>query len=181
MKKKFIYFIFACLLFSLSACGKGTENNYISISEEASGATEEAEMQTEEDAALNTESKEEDMSHIEILVGDKVFTATVYNNETARAFTKQLPMTIQMNELNGNEKYYYLGNQLPVNEEKPATGIHTGDIMLYDTNCLVLFYDSFPTSYRYTPIGVVDSPDELAEALGNDSVQVTIQSSEKNE
>ena len=52
--------------------------------------------------------------------------------------------------------------------------INTGDIMLYGSDCLVLFCESFNTSYRYTPLGSIDNPQGLAEALGNDNVIVNI-------
>lgn len=62
-----------------------------------------------------------------------------------------------MSELNGNEKYYYFEETLPSNATQIGT-IQTGDIMLYGSDCLVLFYDTFSTSYRYTRIGKIDSP-----------------------
>ena len=45
--------------------------------------------------------------------------------------------------------------------------------MLYGDNCLVLFYESFSTSYSYTPIGYVENPDGLAVVLGSGDVQIT--------
>ena len=45
---------------------------------------------------------------VEIGIGDKIFSATLADNETARAFMALLPATMTMNELNGNEKYKYL-------------------------------------------------------------------------
>lgn len=39
---------------------------------------------------------------------------------------KRLPMTLNMEELNGNEKYYYLGEGLPKNSES-IDRIRTGE------------------------------------------------------
>lgn len=109
---------------------------------------------------------------MEIIIGNRNFSATLYDNETARAFQKQLPLTLTMDELNGNEKYHYLSENLPTNSSRPSE-IHAGDLMLFGDHCLVLFYESFQTDYSYTTIGRVDDPNGLAMALGNGSVQVT--------
>ena len=116
--------------------------------------------------------EDKNMLKIEIVVGNKSFSATLYDNAAAKALLEMLPMTLNMSELNGNEKYYYLDNNLPTNSSRPS-GIEAGDIMLYGNNCLVLFYESFSTSYSYTPLGRIDDPKGLAEALGSGSVQVT--------
>lgn len=115
--------------------------------------------------------KEENALSIEITVNGRVFSATLYDNETARAFSEHLPLALDMSELNGNEKYYYLPDSLPTNSSRPS-GVNTGDIMLYGSSCLVIFYESFSTSYSYTPIGKIDEPAGLAATLGNGSVQV---------
>ena len=39
--------------------------------------------------------------------------------------------------------------------------------MLYGSNCLVLFYQNFSTSYSYTPLGRIKNPSLLAQALGS--------------
>lgn len=119
-------------------------------------------------------SEEKDMFTVEIAAGGKTFTATLYDNPSANALLALLPMTLDMNELNGNEKYFYLEGTLPTDASRPS-GIHTGDLMLYGNNCLVLFYEDFSTSYSYTPLGRIDDPEGLASALGGGSVQVTFQ------
>ena len=115
--------------------------------------------------------EDKNMLKIEIVVGNKSFSATLYDNAAAKALLEMLPMTLNMSELNGNEKYYYLDNNLPTNSSRPS-GIEAGDIMLYGNNCLVLFYKSFSTSYSYTPLGRIDDPKGLADAVGSGNVQV---------
>jgi len=112
--------------------------------------------------------------NLQIKIGSSTFPATLQNNATATAFKAMLPMTINMSELNNNEKYFYLPGNLPTASSNPGT-IHNGDIMLYGSNCLVLFYKTFSTSYSYTRIGVVDNPSGFESALGSGSVSVTFE------
>ena len=108
---------------------------------------------------------------INIIVGSKTFTATLADSETGEAFAALLPLTVTMNELNGNEKYHYLSSSLPTDSYQPGT-IHAGDLMLYGNNCVVLFYKTFNSSYSYTRIGAIDNPSGLAAALGSGDVSV---------
>lgn len=113
-----------------------------------------------------------DTIKVKITVGSTHFTGTLYNNATVTAFKSGLPVTINMKDLNANEKYFDLPTSLPANASNPGR-IKTGDLMLYGSNTLVLFYKSFPTSYNYTPIGRIDNPAGLAAALGQGDVKVT--------
>jgi hypothetical protein len=108
---------------------------------------------------------------IAIKVNSKTFTATLLGNNAAKAFKERLPMTITMTELNGNEKYYDLSNSLPTNSSNPRT-IQSGDLMLYGSKTLVLFYKTFSTSYSYTKLGHIEDTAGLAEALGSGNVVV---------
>lgn len=108
---------------------------------------------------------------IKLSIGGNVFTSKLEDNATARAFVGLLPMTLDMSELNGNEKYCYLDGSLPSAPER-VEQIHAGDLMLYGNNCIVLFYKSFSTQYSYTRIGHIDDISGLETAVGRGSVQV---------
>jgi hypothetical protein len=113
----------------------------------------------------------ESMRQIAITVGNRTFAATLRDNPTARAFAALLPLSIDMTELNGNEKFVKLPSALPTQEAAPRA-IQAGDLMLYGSDTLVLFYESFSTTYSYTAIGRVDNPAGLKAALGNGNVTV---------
>ena len=114
----------------------------------------------------------EEVEHvISIEVNGQTFSATLADNDTARAFAARLPMTLDMRELNGNEKYFYLNEPLPAAAQRVGQ-IRAGDLMPFGSDCVVLFYENFATSYTYTPIGRIDDPAGLAEALGRGSAEV---------
>jgi len=108
---------------------------------------------------------------IKVTVDTAVFIATLSDNATGTAFKSRLPLTIHMIELNGNEKYFDFQTALPTDASNPGT-IQTGDLLLYGSNTLVLFYKTFSTSYSYTSMARIDNPSGLAAALGSGNVTV---------
>lgn len=79
-----------------------------------------------------------------------------------------------MTELNGSEKYFDLAVSLPANASRPSS-IQTGNLMLYGSRTLVLFYKTFSTTYSYTNLGRVDDTTGLAAALGTGNVTIAIE------
>lgn len=120
--------------------------------------------------ACSDKTQQETM--ISVKAGGKEFEAELYDNEASTALLEILPLTIEMRELNGNEKYYYLSNDLKTDPSVPDDGIHCGDIMLFGSDCLVIFYEDFTTNYSYTPIGRIINSEGLKEALGASSIVV---------
>lgn len=114
---------------------------------------------------------------VRIKIGVSTFTATLLDNPTAKAFKALLPLTISMKELNNNEKCFDLSKSLPTNSSVPAS-IQAGDLMMYGSNTLVLFYKSFSTSYSYTKLGKIDNVNGLVAALGTGNVTVTFEMEE---
>lgn len=110
-------------------------------------------------------------SRMWMTIGERRFPVTLADNAATRALAAQLPLTLDMQELNGNEKHGELPKALPANASRPGT-IRNGDLMLYGTATLVIFYETFNSSYSYTRLGRADDPAGLAKALGPRGVRV---------
>ena len=115
-------------------------------------------------------SSKEVINSVKVLINEKEYSINLEDNETVKSFINMLPKEFKMNELNGNEKYVYLDNTLPTNPVN-IQKINAGDVMLYDNNCLVIFYKSFETSYSYTKIGHIDN----LPYLGNENISIKIE------
>ncbi len=123
--------------------------------------------------------REEDTNHLSggtmtVKIGNAVFAVMLYDNPTAAAFKKRLPMTVRMEEQGGNEKYHNLSVNLPSDAVRPGT-IRTGDLMLWGDRCIVLFYKTFSSDYAYTRIGRIGDPSGLAGIVGSGHVTVTFE------
>jgi hypothetical protein len=122
-------------------------------------------------AVASPASMRQEESRMWMTVGERRFAITLADTAAALAFAAQLPLTLDMSELNGNEKHADLPKPLPANASRPAT-IRNGDLMLYGADTLVVFYLTFQSSYSYTRLGRVDDPSDLPRALGPRGVRV---------
>lgn len=157
----------------MTACGSSSGSSEISA---VTTEQKESSAVSTEVTSSETESTEKEADNmLKISVNGKEFTAETEKNDTVRALGEILPLTLDMSELNGNEKYYYLDTSLPSDSERVGH-INEGDIMLYGDSCLVVFYKSFDTSYSYTKIGHITDTAGLYEALGDGGAEVTFES-----
>lgn len=120
--------------------------------------------------AAQTTNKSE-KSRMWMTIGERRFAITLADTEAARALAARLPLTLDMEELNGNEKKKELPQALPTATFQPGT-IRTGDLLLWGSRTVVVFYKTFDSPYSYTRLGRVDDPAGLAQALGRGDVQV---------
>ena len=110
---------------------------------------------------------------IQIQIGNKSFNAILEDNPTVETFIEKLPLDVELEELNGNEKFYRFNERLPVNDTNPDI-IRTGDLMLYSGSYFVIFYKDFATSYSYTRLGKIEDVEGLVEALGENNIRAKI-------
>ena len=116
----------------------------------------------------------EDMK-IKIIVNNQEFTATMQDNTASQELLQMLPLQIDMTELNGNEKYHQFSDKKFSTNSHIVKNIANGDLMIFGNNYLVIFYKNFTqNNYAYTPIGKIDNPKNLPQALGHGNVKVQI-------
>lgn len=118
----------------------------------------------------NNKTVEKVSDTVKVFIDDKEYKLNLYDNETVNSLIKLFPIEVTMKTLNENEVYVYLDEKLPTNSSNPKT-IHSGDVMLYGDNCLVIFYKTFNTSYSYTKIGHIDD----LPVINEDTVRVRIE------
>ena len=142
MKKIIALFSVLCCLLSLTACrSEGTEQT-----------------------PTNMEG-----AKMKIQIGDASFTATLEDNAAVRELIEMMkdePITIDMNDYSGFEKFGSLGRSLTTDNHQTTTS--AGDIVLYNGNQIVMFYGS--NSWSYTRIGRIDDLSGWKEALGSGGI-----------
>jgi hypothetical protein len=172
------------LFASLLGGSLGCSQSQATMGEEANAASESpilAANKTQRKEKKGNDTKGNDIkgndtkdNKMKIKIGSKIFHATLFDNATATAFRAMLPLTLNMDELNGNEKKHDFSKSLPTDSFNPKT-INNGDLMLWGSNTLVLFYKTFSTQYPYTKLGRIDDPSELEAAVGSGNVTMTFE------
>ena len=117
----------------------------------------------------NANTKEEE-NVMKININSEKYVINVENEALMEEIYNALPETFTMNELNGNEKYYYLNSTMKNANSEAVGQVQKGDVMLFGSDCLVIFYDSFETEFRYTKIGHIDNLGDI----GSSNVEVSI-------
>ena len=120
------------------------------------------------------ESEEEEASMMKMKINDTPVTVAWEDNESVAAL-KDLAMnglTIQMSMYGGFEQVGSIGRHLPSSDVQTSTS--SGDIVLYSSNQLVVFYGS--NSWAYTRLGHITdkTPEEMQALLSNGDVTITL-------
>ncbi len=177
MKRVLSAVILVMLILSGCAAQSQSERSTEAFTESTEGKSSTEMNETETETETETKNDMSTEQKIKITVGSKTFTATLENNASAKELVERMPLTVNMQELNGNEKYYQFPDSFP-SDPRSFDTIKAGDLMLYQSDYLVVFYEDHSTTYDYTRLGVIDNADGLAEALGSGSAQVTFEVAE---
>ena len=150
----------------------------------ATACTRNSEAKPETPSTIRTKTQEDwtiqKPKTLALTIGDASFIIDLAATEAARELSGRLPLRLEMAELNGNEKYASLGSPLPAKAEN-VRRIEAGDVMLWRSDCLVVFYKSFDTPYSYTRIGHIADARGLEKAVGKGDVRVFIHPQETKE
>ena len=96
-----------------------------------------------------------------------------FDNDSVRALKNLAKdgLTINMSKYGGFEQVGSIGSTLPSADTRITT--NPGDIVLYSSNQIVIFYDS--NTWSYTKLGHINlSKSELTDLLGDEDVVITL-------
>ncbi len=107
-----------------------------------------------------------------ITIEQSTFSAELADTQAAKELTALLPLMLEMQDHLNNEKFAELPKSLS-RQDQAVGRIEAGDIMLWGGDTLVVFYESFHSSYRYTRLGKIKNTAQLKNAVGAGKVTMT--------
>ena len=197
MKMKAMAFLMAAILSAaLPGCGSAAPKDpepAETAAEAAAAADAEAAEETIEETEENTEREEkeggsgeeeaaaaettdnEEEETMKMIIGDTQVNVAWENNDSVRALMdlcREKPLTVEMSMYGGLEQVGSLGRRLPSNDTYTTTS--SGDIVLYSSNQIVVFYGS--NSWEYTRLGHITDKDRagMSGLLSGGDVTITI-------
>ena len=127
-------------------------------------------------SAANTTTNQTPAMKIRITLANKVLTATLADNKTARDFVSLLPLTLTMNDLFGREKFGHLPRAIS-KEGKRTDTYEIGDIAYWSPGPdVAIYYHQDGEKIPDPGIIIIGKIDSGADALNvTGSVKVTIE------
>ena len=181
--KRILGLIMMCILLAVMPAGCSASKGDTETDTGEAGTTQSAESEETaasegaetSDVADNENNTEKEILEMKMTINDTAVKVDWENNASVKALAKMTgngPVTIETEPYGGFEQVGSIGATLPSNDTDIKT--KAGDIMLYTSNQMVIFYGS--NSWAYTRLGrITDKSDsELRELLGGDGVTVTI-------
>ena len=126
------------------------------------------------DVLIELDESEETDPMLQMQINDTPVTVAWEENDSVAAL-KELAangLTIQMSMYGGFEQVGSIGQRLPSHDVQTSTS--SGDIVLYSSNQMVVFYGT--NSWAYTRLGHITdkSPEEMRELLSHGDVTITL-------
>lgn len=169
MKRFLIFLLCATLILSVTACGKAKLNETESTTETTKIASESS-AQTDE----NTTDLHEEEENMKLYINNNEIPVIWEENESVAELMEETAkgdIVIAMSMYSDFEQVGLLGKQYSSDDKQTTT--HCGDIVLYNSSNLVVFYGS--NSWAYTRLGKMDlSENEITDLLSNGDVTITI-------
>lgn len=152
---KLIIIIFVCMTIAAVLTGCGSTEDAKTTKEETENGKGKTEM------VLYIDGKKADVIWEE---NDSV--------EELKKLAAEEEITISMSRYSNNEQVGDIGRTITSNDKRTTT--KSGDIVLYSSDQMVIFYGS--NTWAYTRLGKIINPDskELAEILSSADVNVTL-------
>ena len=165
--KKLLTILLAIMLITITSCGKSDNSSTQPTTDEPSTTitTPSDDQTTKEDETANMKlTLKIDGIEVDVIWAD---------NDSVKALKNLAKdgLTINMSKYGGFEQVGSIGSTLPSADTRITTNL--GDIVLYSSNQIVIFYDS--NTWSYTKLGHINlSKSELTDLLGDEDVVITL-------
>ncbi len=165
--KKLLTILLAITLISLTSCGKSNSS--------PTPTTDEPSTTITTPSGDNQRTKEDETANMELTLKiDGIEVDAIWaDNDSVKALKNLAKdgLTINMSKYGGFEQVGSVGSTLPSSDTRITT--NPGDIVLYSSNQIVIFYDS--NTWSYTKLGHINlSKSELTDLLGDEDVVITL-------
>ncbi len=101
-----------------------------------------------------------DSRGINVIINNVTYNVTLEDNLTVEDIIALDTIILNAEDESLGYKYAYLNNSITYSPEYTGK-ILKGDLLLYDSNCIVLYYQDMDTDKVYTKIGHVENLDTL--------------------
>ena len=166
--KRVLTVLLAIMLITMTSCGKSDNSSTQPTTDEPSTT-----ITTPQDDNSTTKKDETETMKLTLKIDDMEVDVIWSDNDSVRALKNLAKdgLTINMSKYGGFEQVGSIGSTLPSADTRITT--NPGDIVLYSSNQIVLFYDSNTCSY--TKLGHINlSKSELTDLLGDEDVVITL-------
>ena len=170
MKRFIIIITTLVLMCTLVSCGRSKSN----LTTESSQPTTQEHDATSDDTTIQPKEGDELMNKtLSLKIGNTEVDVNWLDNDSVTALKKLAKddFVIEMHMYGGFEQVGSLGTSITSDDTRITTS--PGDIVLYSSNQIVIFYGS--NTWAYTKLGHINlSKSELTELLGDEDVTITI-------
>ena len=166
--KRVLTLLLAIMLIIMTSCGKSDNSPTPSNTDEPSTT-----ITTPQDDNSTTKEDETANMKLTLKIDDMEVDVIWSDNDSVKALKNLAKdgLTINMSKYGGFEQVGSIGSTLPSADTRITT--NPGDIVLYSSNQIVLFYDS--NTWSYTKLGHINlSKSELTDLLGDEDVVITL-------
>ena len=166
--KRVLTVLLAIMLITMTSCGKSDNSSTQPTTDEPSTT-----KTTPQDDNSRIKKDGTETMKLTLKIDDMEVDVIWADNDSVKALKNLAKdgLTINMSKYGGFEQVGSIGSTLPSADTRITT--NPGDIVLYSSNQIVIFYDS--NTWSYTKLGHINlSKSELTDLLGDEDVVITL-------
>ena len=104
------------------------------------------------------------LDNVSVKISGTPYIAYIESNKAAKSFLSHLPLEIEMNDINENEKRGYTYFKLSTSAKKLGK-VEIGDILISGDSYIIIATKTFKTSDKYTKIGHIQNLGDLPSGI----------------